>query len=274
MAAVSAAGLQIDPVQQWPLRYLPVFFQAACCRSDRRQPVVGQWCPAEAAGRMLDVEAGAISEASVIIPAELRRRCSDDHLIRRERPRQRKYCNRYRAGQQNCSRDPQDPVRTFMSPAPEFVHPRARFLFKLPYFPPRCAPRFPGRSLRTLPGVRGASLSPNSTMPSRPRSRRVRAMMLRMAVLTFPVHGVDRRRITRIAGMTSQIRVALLAQSGPRDLQQKVVVGAVCIVAIQAILAHRRMLERAAAFSAWHLAGVGGGLFQQRFAVVRAGCGS
>src|SRR6516164_1092066 len=63
-----------------------------------------------------------------------------------------------------------------------------------------------------------------------------RTEVLRVAVLALAIECVDRRRISRIARVSGEIGVALLAQARPRDLQQEVVDRAVRIVTVQAVL--------------------------------------
>src|ERR1700694_4304315 len=69
-------------------------------------------------------------------------------------------------------------------------------------------------------------------------------MVLRVAVLAFTVDRIERLRISRISRVSGQVRMALLAQAGTRDLQQEVVDRAVRIVAVQAVLANGRMLPQ------------------------------
>src|SRR5262245_49305838 len=100
--------------------------------------------------------------------------------------------------------------------------------------------------------------------------RAVRTVVLRVAVLTFAVECVGRRRISRIARVSGQIGVTLLAETRPRDLEEEIVDGAVRIVAVQAVLAHGGMLpqERAPLLRMAFVAiVVDGGLVQQSFSI-------
>src|SRR5262249_342511 len=100
--------------------------------------------------------------------------------------------------------------------------------------------------------------------------RAVRPVMLRVAVLTLAIDGVDRFRIARIARMPRQVGVTLLAQARPRYLQQEVILAAVRIGAIQTVLADWRMVpqERAALLRmAFVAVVVDSGLFEQRLPV-------
>ena len=95
-------------------------------------------------------------------------------------------------------------------------------------------------------------------------------MVLRVAVLALAIECVDRRRISRIARMPGEIGVTLLAKTWPRDPEHEVVDRAVRLVAVHAVLAHRRMLpqERAALLRMALVAiVVDGGLVQKSLAV-------
>src|SRR5262245_33182782 len=82
---------------------------------------------------------------------------------------------------------------------------------------------------------------PVASLPLEPCSRRiVRAVNLRMAVLARVRDHEPRPWIARLR-VPAQ-RMALLAQARPRHVEHVFVVGAVRIVAVEAVLTHRRMV--------------------------------
>src|SRR5215471_20639996 len=92
-----------------------------------------------------------------------------------------------------------------------------------------------------LPPARSTSRMISSALPLEPCSRRiVRAVNLRVAVLARVRDHEPRPRIARLRVPAE--RVALLAQPRPRHVEHVLIVGAVRIVAVEAILAYGRVV--------------------------------
>src|SRR5215510_608026 len=97
---------------------------------------------------------------------------------------------------------------------------------------------------RRVPPHRSRNAPPRPSAQKPRPARVVRTMDLLVAILALAIEREDRLWIAWVAGMAGEIGVALLAQARPRHLQHEVVHRAVRIVAIRAVLTHRRVLEQ------------------------------